>query len=393
MSRRVVIWAAIGVAVIAGIYFFTGAGKSANTARAGSEMVRVVTARAEQKDMPFDIKVAGNVVANQSVAIKSRVDSQIMEVRFHDGDDVNKGDVLFVLDQRALQSQVQQAQMNVTRDKATLEDMRLKYTRAKDLRAKGYETAANFDSAKMAYEAQQATVKNDQEAVKNAGVMLDYTVITAPISGRAGTINLTVGNYVKANDTQPLVTLNEIKPVKAQAAVAQNFLAQLQDAMNKGPVPVSAWRDNDSAPIPGTLSYLENQIDQTTGTILVRAAFSNEDERLWPGMFINLTITLGEEKGAITVPAPAIQHGQQGDYVFIIVDGKAKKEAVRVSRVQDGLAVVASGIKPDDQVVTDGVLTLRDGAPVSVSYPQAAKGAKTDGKPDAPPETKPDSKP
>src|ERR1043166_5110427 len=201
MSRRVVIWAAIGVAVIAGIYFFTGAGKSANTARAGSEMVRVVTARAEQKDMPFDIKVAGNVVANQSVAIKSRVDSQIMEVRFHDGDDVNKGDVLFVLDQRALQSQVQQAQMNVTRDKATLEDMRLKYTRAKDLRAKGYETAANFDSAKMAYEAQQATVKNDQEAVKNAGVMLDYTVITAPISGRAGTINLTVGNYVKPNDT------------------------------------------------------------------------------------------------------------------------------------------------------------------------------------------------
>ncbi len=337
-----------------------------DAAKNASLPVNVAVAAVTARDMPRAINVAGNVIANQSVAIKSRIDSQIMEVRFKDGDEVKQGDVLFVLDPRVLQAQVDQLQSNLVAAKATTEDLRLKYARAKDLRAKGYETAANYDTARSSYEAGLANIKNTEAALNAAKVQLDYTVITSPINGRAGTINLTLGNNVKANDAQPLVTINEITPIAARAAIPQASLTGLRDAMTNGTLGVQAVISPGAKPIDGTLSYIDNQIDATTGTVVVRALFPNTDEKLWPGMFVNLVIVTGVDKDALTVPETAIQHGQNGEYVFVAENGHASKKDVQVSRVQDGQAVIATGLALNQQVVVDGTLTLKDGAAVNI---------------------------
>ncbi|MBY0427673.1 MAG: efflux RND transporter periplasmic adaptor subunit [Alphaproteobacteria bacterium] len=369
MNRSIVV---IVILALLGGGWFLFSGKSGEKAKAnGAPAVNVVTATIEQKNLPLDLKVVGNVVPNQSVAIKSRIDSAIMEVHFKDGDEVKNGDTLFVLDRRTLESQLQSLKSNLVRDRALLEDARLKYNRAKDLKNKGYETAANFDTAKATYEGQQAVVAVDQSAIDSANVQLGYTVIAAPIDGRAGTINLTVGNNVKANDAQPLVTINEIKPIRAQLVVPQTFLAPLRKAMAAGAPDVQAVINNDNQPVMGKLTYIDNEINAASGTFVARATFENVDERLWPGMFVNLTVRLGSEDGALTIPEPAIQHGQSGDFMFIVSGGKVTKTPVTVSRTMDGLAVITGTFKAGDVAVVDGAMTLKDGDTVSVRYPDA----------------------
>ncbi len=369
MNKRLMVVFLLAL-VGAGWFFMSGkAGDKTNVH--GDLPVNVVTAIIEQKNLPLDLKVVGNVVPNQSVAIKSRMDSVIMEVRFKDGDNVKKGDVLFVLDRRTLEAQLQSLTSNLARDRALLEDARLKYDRSRDLKIKGYETAANFDTAKATYEGQQAMIAVDQAAIDSAKVQLGYTVITAPIDGRAGTINLTVGNTVKANDAQPLVTINEIRPIRAQLAVPQMFLAPLRSAMAGGTPDVLATINNDTHAAQGRLTYIDNQIDEASGTFVARATFENSDERLWPGMFVNLTVRLGVQMDALCVSETAVQHGQSGDYVFVVSGGKAIKTGVTVTRTQDGLAVVSGDVKAGDTVVVDGALTLKDGGTVSVRYPDA----------------------
>mgnify|MGYP003385825656 CR=1 FL=1 len=359
------------LALVGGGWFYFS-GKSADkTKGAGAPPVNVVTAAIEEKNLPLDLKVVGNVVPNQSVAIKSRIDSAIMEVHFKDGDEVKKGDTLFVLDRRTLESQLQSLQSNLVRDRALLEDARLKFNRSKDLKNKGYETTANFDTAKATYEGQRAAVAVAQAAIDSANVQLGYTVIAAPIDGRAGTINLTIGNNVKANDTQPLVTINEIKPIRAQLVVPQTYLAPLRKAMSAGAPEVQAVINNDNQPVMGKLTYIDNEIDAASGTFVARATFENLDERLWPGMFVNLTVRLGSEDGALCIPETAIQHGQSGDYMFIVSGGKVAKVPVTVTRTMDGIAVITGNFKTGDVAIVDGAMTLKDGDNVSVRYPDA----------------------
>ena len=367
------------------------AGHGADKGKSGPASVNVVTANVEQKDLPLDLNVVGNVVANQTVAIKSRIDSAIMEVRFKDGNEVKKGDVLFVLDRRTLEAQLQSLKSNLARDRALLEDARMKYNRAKDLKQKGYETVANYDTAKANYEGQQASVAVDQAAIDSANVQLGYTVITAPIGGKAGTINLTLGNNVKANDTTALVTINEVKPVRAQLAVPQIYLTALRKSMATQMPEVVAMIDNDKNPVQGKLTYIDNQVDAASGTFVARATFENLDERLWPGMFVNLTVRLGVENGVLVVPETAIQRGQSGDYFFAVANGKASKQPVTVQRVFEGMAVIAANVKAGDAVVVDGALTLKDGDAVSVRYPDSPKGDSTKEAPKA--EDKPAEKP
>ena len=375
MNRSLVV--IVILALLGGGWFLLSGKPSDKTKGPFASSINVVTATIEQKNLPLDLKVVGNVVPNQSVAIKSRIDSAIMEVHFKDGDEVKKGATLFVLDRRTLESQLQSLKSNLVRDRALLEDARLKYNRSKDLKSKGYETTANFDTAKATYEGQQAAVAVAQSAIDSANVQLDYTVITAPIDGRAGTINLTVGNNVKANDAQPLVTINEIKPIRAQLVVPQTFLASLRKALLQengnasAPPEVQAVINNDNQPVMGKLTYIDNAIDAASGTFVARATFDNLDERLWPGMFVNLTVRLGSEDGAMTIPETAIQHGQSGDYMFIVTGGKVAKQPVTVVRTMDGLAVITGNFKAGDVAVVDGAMTLKDGDAVSVRYPDA----------------------
>lgn len=313
-------------------------------------IVRVIPV--ESRDVPMALKNVGTVVTYQSVAVRSRIDSQVMEVKFKDGDYVEKGDLLFVLDDRTIKA-------DLAREEAQLANLKQQYDRIRQLAAREYETQANLDAARAAYEAQAA-------ATESLRVLLDYTRITAPISGRTGTIAITAGNTVRANDAQALVTINQVKPIRAQVSLPQRYLDHVRQSMSGGTVAVAAIREGGGAS-QGTLEYVDNAVDQSTGTFAARASFPNEDEALWPGMFVSLVLTLGEEKNALTVPEVAIQRGQQGDFVFVVADGKAMKRNVRIARLQDSVAVIESGVETGELVAVDGMMSLKDGSAVTIA--------------------------
>jgi multidrug efflux system membrane fusion protein len=362
----------IAVVVLAllggGVWFYFDRAAHEERAQAPrQQVVPVSVAPATRADVPFTLSAVGSVVPEQTVAVRSRIDSQLQEVKFHDGDEVKQGDLLFVLDDRALNAQLQQQQAGIVRDRAQLDGLKRQYDRKKSLADKGFATASDLDDARAAYEAQAATVNATQAAIDNMKVQIEYTKILAPISGRTGTIGVTVGNTVKANDATPLVTINQVKPIRVQVAIPQKYLDAVRQALSSGAVGVSALHEGAKAASPGRLDYVDNTIDNTTGTFTARASFANEDEALWPGMFVTTTIRLGDEKGALTVPEVAIQHGQDADFVFRVADGKAAKRPVKVERIQDANAVISSGLDAGDQVAVDGMMKLEDGSAVSVA--------------------------
>lgn len=315
----------------------------------------------EKRDVPMALKNVGTVVTYDSVAVRARLDSQVMEVKFKDGDYVEKGDLLFVLDDRSLKA-------DLAREEAQLANLRQQYDRIRQLAAKEYETQANLDAAKAAYEAQSA-------ATESLRVLLDYTRITAPISGRTGTITITAGNTVKANDTQSLVVINQVKPIRVQVSLPQRYLDHVRQSMAEEKIMVTALRESGGTS-QGKLEYIDNAVDTSTGTFAARASFPNEDEALWPGMFVNLVLTLGEEKDALVVPEVAIQHGQQGDFVFVIEGGKAIKRNVKIARLQESIAVIESGVSAGEQVAVDGLMSLQDGSAVTIASDKPAENAR-----------------
>lgn len=364
MYKKLLPVAVLTLVLISGAWFATASAKDEPAPKA-APAVPVKVATVVRRDMPVTIKAVGTVTPFQTVAIKSRIDSQIMEVKFHDGDDVKKGDTLFVLDDRVLKSQLAQAQANLQRDKAQLQNAQQQNARTQKLKTQGYATGTTSDESQAAVESGIATVAADQAAIDNIRVQLGYTIITAPIDGRTGTINVTVGNNVKANDTGALVTINQIKPILVQASIPQNSFDAIRQAMAQGDVPATAKRDGSDVLTQGKLQYLDNAIDQGTGTFVTRASFPNMDESLWPGMLVNLSITMKQDKGVQVVPDVAIQHSPSGDFVFAIIGGKSVKKNVTVARMQDGFAVIAKGLDDTDQVVTDGQMSLKDGSAVS----------------------------
>lgn len=335
----------------------------------GPSVVAIQTGQAARKSVPLTLSAVGNVVTYETVAIRSRLDSQVTAVHFKDGDEVKAGDLLFELDDKSLRAQMAQLEANIARDRAQLENAKRQYDRASALATKGFATKATTDDSSANVAVAEASLKASQAALDSLKVQIGYTRITAPISGRTGTINVTQGNTVKANDTQPLVTINQLKPVRVQAALPQQYFQSLRDAMEKGSVAVTATRQNETntanAICTGTLDYIDNAVDATTGTFNTRAGFANAGERLLPGMFVNVSLTLGDED-ALTIPEVAVQHGQNGDFVFVVQGEKAFKREVKVARLQSDLAIIESGLEPGDTVATDGLLGLTDGATVKV---------------------------
>ena len=355
MQKKHIVIALVLVAAGAGYYFFSGDDKN------GGPKTQAVTIRVDTvktQDVPINISQVGTVVANQTVAVRSRLDSQLTEVKFKDGDAVQEGDVLFVLDDKALTAQLRQAQ-------ATLANLRAQYERSKALITKKFISQADLDKALADYESQKA-------AADVIATQLEYTQIKAPISGRTGTINVTVGNNVKANDTTPLVTINQLKPIRVQVSLPQQYLDAVRTAMSQGDVIVSAKRDNAEGASQGKLEYIDNTVDQASGTFAARALFANDDEALWPGMFVTLELTLGEQKQAITIPEVAIQRGQEGDFVFVIQGNKAERKPVKVLRIQSGIAVIDSGLAAGETVAVDGLMSLKSGSDVTINNAQPA---------------------
>jgi multidrug efflux system membrane fusion protein len=219
-----------------------------------------------------------------------------------------------------------------------------------------------LDQAKSDYEVAKANFKADDAAINNIKVQIDYAKIKSPISGRSGSISITVGNEIKTNDAV-LVTINQMKPIRIQASVPQKYLEIMHEKIKSGIKITVLFEDKKTA--SGKLEYIDNNIDLASGSFVVKALFANEDEKLWPGMFVNLVVNLGDEKQVVTIPEVAVQHGQKGNFVFVIKNNKAEKRSVTIDRIWNNIAVVTDGIRDDEVVAIDGIMFLKDGSAVS----------------------------
>lgn len=341
----------IGIIIISLVAWF-GYGKfnpSTDGKTATPTAIKISVATATKKDVPIVVLLSGNIIAYETVAIKSRLDSQLTAVKFHDGEAIEKGQLLFVLDNRSLKTQLAQNQ-------ATLTNAKLQYERAKKLLAGKFIAKASVDDSKAAYDAAQANLDNTL-------ISLSYCEIKSPINGRAGTINVTEGNNVKANDPLPLVTINQVRPIRSQFSIPERYYEQVKSAMSAGIVSVAAIRQESGQITEGKLEYIDNTIDASTGSFVARAVFDNENESLWPGMFVNISLELGSEKSALTIPTVALQGDEGKHFVFKIVDKKAVKTPVEAKN-NGKITIITKGLAEGEQVATDGLLKISDGAAV-----------------------------
>lgn len=351
------------------VYFTAEKPKDASAA------VRVSVASALRQDVPVQLSLVGTVVAHETVAVKSRLDSQIVGVLFKDGENVKEGQLLFELDDRTLSSQKKELEAGLQKEKAQLINTRLQYERAQKLFKSNTVAQSRVDDTRAAYEAQLAQVGATQASLDSTQVQLSYTKITAPINGRAGTINVTRGNNVKANDIQALVTINQVSPIRVQFAIPQRYYDKIKTAMSAGELPVAAKRSDTTDEVKGVLEYVDNAIDAGNGTFAARASFANEDEKLWPGMFVNVTLLLGINKDVLTIPSVAVQGDEDNHFVFVTdPDGKkAVRKPVTVSDISNNLAIIESGIDDNTRVITDGLMRLTDGGTIEIATPGSEK--------------------
>jgi membrane fusion protein, multidrug efflux system len=333
----------------------------------GQGAVPVVIAAARIQATPVRIDTIGTAQTIANVTIKSRIDGYIDSVLIHDGQYVKAGDVMFRLDSRSAQAQVQQGQAQLARDQAQLENARRDVQRYAPLVAKDFVSHQQYDTSKTSATALEASVASDQAQLDNMKVLMSYDTIVAPIDGRVGMVTIKAGNSIKSNDL-PLATINQIKPIYVGFNLPQGELPALRAAMSGGTVSVAVLPQGDTqAPIKGTVEFFDNTVDIPSGTIAVRAKFTNDDQRLWPGQFVNVSVTTRTDANAVVIPPAAVQVGQNGNYVFLIKeDNTAELRPVTIARTIDGNAVVGKGLAAGDRVVVDGAMRLSDGARVEV---------------------------
>jgi len=336
--------------------------------------VPVVVSAVTPKAMPIIIEAVGTVQSISSVALKSRLDSQIMKVHVEEGALVKQGDLLFELDARTLKAQLSQIEAQIRKDQAQLEQAKRDTLRAGDLLTKGAGTVVARDTNFTTQRAAEAQLEADEAMRQNILAQITYSEIRAPVSGRIGSIPYKAGTTLRVGDntvTAVLATINQVDPIFVQFAMPQVYLPDLRAAMAKGEVKVNAIID-ETRKQSGAMAFIENTVDPNTGTVTGKAKIANANEGLWPGQFVKAEIILGVEPNALSVPAAAVQLGPQGAYVFVIKDGNiAEVRPVVISRTQIGESVIASGLKAGEQVVVDGQLRLVNGAAVVVRPAQA----------------------
>ncbi len=389
-----------------GLIALTGCGNSGTSAASapggrggrkgmGGGDVPVLVAVAAQKNVPVEIQVIGNVEAYSTISVKAQVTGQLTNVYFHEGDFVKKGDLLFRIDPRPLEAALDQVKANVSRDQATLgqaqanlarDSAQARYaesqaTRYQQLfeqkiisRDQAEQLRANADAVAQAVAADKATIESaraaigaSQASVENAQVQLSYTNIRSPIDGRTGNLTVKQGNVVMAN-SQELMTINEVEPIYVTFAVPESQLPAIKTYMAEGKLPVSARpQDDPGGEETGVLTFVDNAVDTTTGTIKLKGTFPNHGHKLWPGQFVRVTLRLTMRRDAVVVPNEAVQAGQNGSFVYVVkqdrtVDSRAITTGARVD--QD--MVVESGLQPGETVVTEGQLRLAPGSRVAI---------------------------
>ncbi len=327
----------------------------------------VTVAVAEQQPVPVDIDAIGNAQPYRTVQLKSMVDGQISRVLLQQGQFVHAGQLLFQLDKRPFQAALDQALGKLAQDKATAAYNQAEANRDLALAKSGVIAPQVLQQQQALAQSSAAAAQADQAAVESARVNLGYTDIRAPINARAGAILVNVDNLVKANDTNPLVTLNEITPIYVQFNIPESQLGQVR-SRGTGRLEVSAAAPNDPNASLGKLTFIDNAVDATTGTVKLMGTFANTDRRLWPGEFLNVKLLLGVDQHATVVPQAAIQTGQQGKYVYVVQpDDTAVMRTVNAPRTYRQLAVIQSGVKPGDRVIVNGQLKVIPNTKVQVS--------------------------
>ena len=323
-----------------------------------------------KKNVPVRIDLLGTVTPIAGVAVKTRIDTEIVGVHFRDGSMVRTGDLLFTMDGRAIEAQVRQFEGQLARDKASLEGADRDLKRYTELVAKSATPVINLDNAKTQVGVFSGAVKADEAQIENLKVQLSYCAIRAPIAGRVSMAAVKVGNFVRQADLTPLATIIQTAPVYVTFALPQRSLSDLRQSTNNETASIEAIVPGDPRTATGQVTMIENTVDINTGTVPVRATMPNTDELLWPGTLVTVRLTFRDEM-AVTIPNTAVQVSQTGSFVFVVKDGVATVQPVKVARVVDSEAVLESGLDGGETVVTEGQLQITNGSRVSPRAPKA----------------------
>jgi multidrug efflux system membrane fusion protein len=369
---------ALGVVLVAGGLglwtTFDRAAVAPAPAADATPAVPVTVSEVTAADMPVLLHGIGTVQAFNTIAIKSRVDGPIVAVDFTEGQEVEAGAMLFEIDPRPYRAALAQAKAAKDKDTASLDSAQLDFERSSKLLSRGFQTQQTFDQQRATVGQLKAAIEGDQAQIDTAALNLEYTQIRAPISGRLGARLVDIGNLVRAGDATPLVMMTQVRPVFVSFTLPQQNFEDVRDQQTKAPLAVKAYSSDDARELAvGRLTLIDNAIDALTGTIRLKAQFANEDERLWPGEFVNVRVVLNTRRGVPTVPAQAVQDGPDGYIIYVVGPGdRVHRKTIEVAAIQDGIAAVTQGLSPGDRVVVNGQFRLTEGARVNAAPPSAA---------------------
>jgi multidrug efflux system membrane fusion protein len=320
-------------------------------------------------DVPVYLHGIGTVQAYNMVVVKTRVDGQIVKVDFKEGQEVKEGEPLFQIDPRPYQAALEQAEGNLEKDQAQLATARIDLDRYEKLLPTGYQTRQSYDQQKGQVALFQASIKADEAQIAAAKLNLTYADIRSPIDGRLGARLVDKGNLVRAGDNNSLVTITEVKPIFVSFTLPQQTLDDIKQNQQSAPLLVRAVAGDDKTELAdGKLTLIDNTIDQATGTIHLKARFDNQDERLWPGEFVNVRVILSVRKGVATVPSQTVQQGPEGHFAYVVKpDDTVERRNVEVAAIQDGIAVITKGLSPGERIVVEGQYRLTNGARVKAA--------------------------
>jgi membrane fusion protein, multidrug efflux system len=383
--RKSLVAIAAGAALVAGgvgLWLSDGAAPGAVAqAPAGPPAIPVTVGAVTAKDLPLTLSGIGTVQAYNSVIIKSRVDGQIVGVDFTEGQEVEAGALLFQIDPRPYAAALALAQATKAKDEAQLASAQADLGRYSKLLAQGYQTPQSYDQQKALVGQLKASIAGDEAQIDTAKINLGYTEIRAPISGRLGARRVDIGNLVHASDNTALVTIAQVRPIFVSFTLPQQSFEDIRRQQAKAPLVVDAMSsENDQQLATGKLTLIDNDIDTATGTIHLKAQFANQDERLWPGEFVNVRVGLGVRPGVPTVPAETVQQGPDGYIVYVVKPGNTvERRDVQVAAIENGFAAVTKGLQPGERVVVSGQYRLTNGSRIAPAAPDQSAAAPDSG--------------
>ena len=363
-------WLVLALAVL------PGCAKQAEGGKRGAKAVPVSVSEVAVRDVPFEVPAFGIVEASSSVDVVSQVSGLITEVHFKEGDFVKAGDPLFTIDTRPYAATMAVARAELERNRALAEQARVQAERTAKLTAEGLASEQELDRARADQQSTAANVKLGQASLRSAGLNVQFTRITSPMNGRTGTLLVHAGNVVRGGDPAPLVVIRNLSPVQVRFAVPEEFVNRIRERSKAETLMVRVTTKGDDAKtVTAPLTFLENTVDTTTGTLTLKATYPNTGLELWPGAAVDAVLVLALDKAATVVPGSAVQQGQDGAYAFVVEQGKAKLRRLEIVRRTSEFAVIRSGLRPGESVVTEGQVRLRDGSAVTLKPPAKPSGS------------------